>query len=83
MKLKYEREKEELGSDEAAPEVAVQTDIGADFFEEIDDQGINETDGLRLGKKALRTPGIQGLKGSGSITQLRTDNSSTALGTMK
>jgi hypothetical protein len=37
MKLKYEREKEELGSDEAAPEVAVQTDIGADFFEEIDD----------------------------------------------
>lgn len=37
MKLKYEREKKELGSDEAAPEVAVQTDIGADFFEEIDE----------------------------------------------
>ena len=34
MQLKYEPTGDE---DEVAPEVAVQTDIGADFFEEIED----------------------------------------------
>ena len=36
-----------------------------------------------MNKKALRTPGVAGLKGSTSITNLRTENSSTALGTHK
>ena len=67
-------------------EAAVQTDMGAEFFEDIDLEGqsINETGGgIQLNKKALRTPGVAGLKGSASITNLRTENSSTALGTHK
>jgi hypothetical protein len=38
MKLKYEPSEDA----EAAPEVAVQTDIGAEYFEEIADESINE-----------------------------------------